>query len=318
MKYKSLKGLEKLKPQLVKRLLNWALIRKNKFGFLNQERLKKEQQEARKEIELYLDELVLTPSSFTQAKDNLIKWGKILTPSEKQAVGLLIKYDLPQAHFEELKLVHTSDSLIANDWYDGAYKVLAEEVLDVINYKSKEVGLITQNSYNAAILNTDEMMIIDIDITGDSPGIALYTEQAIAALNVLQNKQGLSFRLYKTCQGLRAIETSRAWNPSSYDTKRLMKSVYADPLYVALCSSQECFRARLTPKPWRLFDYIDYDDFTTGKDWLDSTDESEVAVCKLLEVIGSEAIDTKFSNLIAWHDNSTKALISEKNNLALL
>lgn len=163
-------------------------------------------------------------------------------------------------------------------------------------------------------------MIIDIDIYSNiDHQIEIYHEQAISALKILQDKNNsLSFRVYETAGGLRAIETSRSWDPTDYHTKRIMKSVSADPLYIALCKSQECFRARLTPKPWRLFDYIDYDDFTTGNEWLKSTEESEVGVCKLLKVIGSEEIDSKFKDLITYHDFTTKALSTERLDLALV
>jgi hypothetical protein len=30
-----------------------------------------------------------------------------------------------------------------------------------------------------------------------------------------------------------------------------MRFLRADPQYIALCGQQKCYRARLTPKPWR-------------------------------------------------------------------
>ncbi|MBP1695993.1 MAG: hypothetical protein H6Q41_1181 [Deltaproteobacteria bacterium] len=39
--------------------------------------------------------------------------------------------------------------------------------------------------------------------------------------------------------------------PDSPETAKDMEFLNADPLYIKRCNMQECFRARLTPKPWR-------------------------------------------------------------------
>ena len=96
-----------------------------------------------------------------------------------------------------------------------------------------------------------------------------------------------------------------------------MKSVYGDPLYIALCRNQETFRARLTPKPWRMWNYIEYDGFTTGQAWMKSTEESEVCVCKLL-TDNSNKIDDKFKAMIDYHDKVTKALLIDELDLGLV
>lgn len=220
------------------------------------------------------------------------------------------------------RLCRREDIRLQQNWYDGEYKVLDEEVIDTIHYESKEVSLITENSYKAVILNTDSMLIIDIDINGggDTPigtVIAQYEEQAIHALKVLSERQELNFRVYRTAGGLRAIETTKRWNPTGWDTGRLMKSVYADPLYVALCRNQETFRARLTPKPWRLWDYDDYG-FSDGKKWMNNKDISNTAVCELIRILGDNHVDDSFKSIISYHDNVTKALISKDKDLALV
>jgi hypothetical protein len=40
----------------------------------------------------------------------------------------------------------------------------------------------------------------------------------------------------------------------AYPANMLMRFLRADPDYVRLCAVQECYRARLTPKPWRCGD----------------------------------------------------------------
>lgn len=318
--FKNFNELQEQRPQIVKRLVNWGLVRKNKWGFKTLEEFEKQKREVNAEIGLYLDDLVFTPTKFSQAKDNLIYWGGKLSNKEKETIGLLIPYELPQPRHNGKEFIHTEDSNLSANWYDGLYKVLDEPVLDKISYNSEDLGMVTENSYGAVVLNTDNMMIIDIDVYSDCSKVktALYPEQAIASLSVLEEKQGLSFRIYETSGGLRAIEVSKEWNPKAWDTIKIMKSVYADPLYVGLCQSQECFRARLTPKPWRLGGYIDWDDFINGEQWMrGNAEDSEVAVCKLLSG-QNKPIDSKFKSAIEYHDNVTKALICEGKDLGLV
>ncbi|MEX2188200.1 MAG: hypothetical protein WD875_15445, partial [Pirellulales bacterium] len=47
------------------------------------------------------------------------------------------------------------------------------------------------------------------------------------------------------------LMTDRQYAPTAPDTKALLETLGSDPLYVRLTKDQECFRARLTPKPFR-------------------------------------------------------------------
>lgn len=59
------------------------------------------------------------------------------------------------------------------------------------------------------------------------------------------------FRLYRTPAGYRVMVTSRLFDPLADDTTRLFDALGTDKIYVRMCRNQRCFRARLTPKPWR-------------------------------------------------------------------
>jgi hypothetical protein len=41
------------------------------------------------------------------------------------------------------------------------------------------------------------------------------------------------------------------FDPTSAITLAALRELGSDPKYVQLAKAQECFRARLTPKPWR-------------------------------------------------------------------
>ncbi len=91
----------------------------------------------------------------------------------------------------------------------------------------------------------------------------------------------------------------------------------ADPLYRKLCATQKCFRARLTPKPWR----CDLDKPRGRWPWGDAktearfrkweTEYAKVAVryatCKLVGQFGNPQFDPALRELIEQHDRATQA-----------
>ncbi|WP_435980143.1 hypothetical protein [Psychrobacter sp. DM4] len=61
-----------------------------------------------------------------------------------------------------------------------------------------------------------------------------------------------SFRLYETPAGFRIVATHDTIAPSDKVVAEWFTTFYADANYVRLCQVQQCFRARLTAKPWRI------------------------------------------------------------------
>ena len=60
------------------------------------------------------------------------------------------------------------------------------------------------------------------------------------------------FRLYQTPAGFRIIATHDIISPSDNVVEDWFAYFHADANYVRLCHVQQCFRARLTAKPWRM------------------------------------------------------------------
>ena len=60
------------------------------------------------------------------------------------------------------------------------------------------------------------------------------------------------FRLYQTPAGFRIIATHDTIAPSDELVAEWFEYFHADANYVRLCQVQQCFRARLTAKPWRM------------------------------------------------------------------
>jgi len=59
-------------------------------------------------------------------------------------------------------------------------------------------------------------------------------------------------RLYRTPAGLRLMAVHRPFDPRGADAKACFDALGVDPIYARMCFNQQCFRARLTPKPWRI------------------------------------------------------------------
>ncbi|MCB1627433.1 MAG: hypothetical protein KDI48_06860 [Xanthomonadales bacterium] len=58
--------------------------------------------------------------------------------------------------------------------------------------------------------------------------------------------------LYRTPMGLRVLALHRQFDPDSTEVAELFKAWQVDHQYSAMCRRQQCFRARLTGKPWRM------------------------------------------------------------------
>jgi hypothetical protein len=59
-------------------------------------------------------------------------------------------------------------------------------------------------------------------------------------------------RLYRTPAGLRLMAMHRAFDPREPEVREAFDALGVDPVFARMCFNQRCFRARLTPKPWRI------------------------------------------------------------------
>ncbi len=198
---------------------------------------------------------------------------------------------------------------------------IREEVLERLD----ERNVVTRNRYGAAVLNSSEVMFVDIDEprlgfwdrfrakpTG-AKKIALIEEQVRRLVATAAELRGLGVRLCETHSGVRAIVTGRPFDPKSEYTAELMALFNADLLYSALCRRQGCFRARLTPKPFRIkcrtrkivFPRDTPQDEEAHRQWVAEYDQARgrFATCRLLCSLGHDVRDS----IVAWHDRETGA-----------
>ncbi|MDP2875416.1 MAG: hypothetical protein Q8O00_04470 [Holophaga sp.] len=135
---------------------------------------------------------------------------------------------------------------------------IREQVLESISHDA----VITRNRYGAQVLNCETLPILDVD-NPPSAWWQLFArrteawrlgqmEKALTSLADRYRLEGLGFRLYATIKGFRVIVVGREMSPNHSLARRLASSLNTDPLYWRLCLKQGCYRARLTPKPFRI------------------------------------------------------------------
>ena len=146
----------------------------------------------------------------------------------------------------------------------------------------------------------------------EDPGAA-----ALSRLETFQQKnQQYSFRIYKTKNGFRYLVSSGEFNPESEEVARIMDALGADPLYAKLCRAQKCFRARVSPKPWRCgltspssrFPFASSEERERFRVWEKDYDSAAVAcsTAKYLKSIGSKQADS-LGAIIELHDSLCRA-----------
>lgn len=132
----------------------------------------------------------------------------------------------------------------------------------------QEQAWLTLNHYNAIVLNSRNMLMADIDF-GDGrvnrfAGAKNCDEvlENLGELHLLDEERiqfskfsfaNQTYLVYRTHSGCRVICISVCvpWEEMGWAAERFMRFLRSDPEYIQLCRIQKCYRARLTPKPWR-------------------------------------------------------------------
>lgn len=242
-----------------------------------------------------------------------------------------------------------------------------------------EGAIITRNSYGALCLNTDQVLLIDIDFDQRSsvkafifkflivPCIALlawrgFNPQHLLLLAMLslvllwvghQIAKGVAFiilerfqqmrhrgaekiarrriqdfitqnptwnlRLYRTPAGLRAMATHQTFKANDPAVSACFTALGADPLYVKMCLKQQCFRARVSGKPWRMgfSTHLKKGSWppspelrTTRETWIHHYDRTahSFAACRFITTVGSGVQTIAISRIQQLHDELSGAL----------
>lgn len=145
--------------------------------------------------------------------------------------------------------------------------------------------------------------------------------QAVARLrDWVSSRPDWRVRVYRTHSGMRYLVTHAPFSPTDGEAESVMNALGADPQYVKLCRAQKSFRARLTPKPWRIgvenppstFPYDDPGSERAMREWTARYDRASngFATCAFQEEVGSGATHMELAPLVTLHDEQTRATSS--------
>lgn len=210
--------------------------------------------------------------------------------------------------------------------YDS--RPLREEILEVIDSdgSGRPEAIVTRNSYGAQVLNTARLLFLDIDLQPASllqrlrrffgSGQDNSEEAVLARLRVALTSYGrATFRIYRTASGFRVMAIDREFDPAGRDTQELMKATGTDPAFARLCTAQSCFRARLTPKPWRCGGPVppsrhprSDDETAMFASWLAGYEKASAAysTCRYIESIGNGRPRGSAGTMVELHDRFTR------------
>lgn len=202
--------------------------------------------------------------------------------------------------------------------FDEYEAEIREELLQTID----EHAVVTRNRYGARVLNVEKMMILDIDKPKSAGGglARLFRkkdprppkEQIFDMVKTLASTKytNYTFRIYETYQGARVIVLGRDFDPRDRETKRMMDEFNCDPLYALLCAKQGCYRARLTPKPYRMkfrgykVKYPREGDESEFQRWVSEYESvsRNFSVCRFVEQVGA---GHAANDVVRFHDDAT-------------
>jgi hypothetical protein len=207
-----------------------------------------------------------------------------------------------------------------------------EEIIQELRDAAGEVtALITRNAYGALVLNARNLMFVDVDLGNSQVRpkpvgffASLFGKKPAPApqpppdgpLDRLRGwctaHREYGVRIYQTAAGFRAAIIDRPMQADSDESRMILAGMGSDPLYCRLCDVQKCYRARLTPKCWRMgvshplgrFPFSDAGVEQQYRAWQRDYDQKApgYATCRFLESHGPAAIHRELTGLLELHD----------------
>jgi hypothetical protein len=207
-----------------------------------------------------------------------------------------------------------------------------EIVKEIQDRDGQTLATVTRNSYGSLILNTRQLMFIDVDLPAEQLGAGLMRgfkrlwgrhepDRTVLLRERLANTASLhsayTTRLYQTHAGFRCAIVNQPIPPAGSESESLFAAFEADPLYVRLCTSQQSYRVRLTPKFWRCgasrpphrYPWESAAQQQQYREWEAAYEQrcAAYATCRFLQQFGRQPIAAEFEVLIQLHDHMTRA-----------
>ena len=122
-------------------------------------------------------------------------------------------------------------------------------------------------------------------------------------------------RLYRTPAGFRVLVMQQTFDPHQREVEEFFDALGTDPIYRIMCRNQNCFRARLSPKPWRIGinDHlrprpgvwpVKAEHLPRRERWIADYERisADYAACRFVTALGSSHFDTTAVDVQRFHD----------------
>lgn len=127
-------------------------------------------------------------------------------------------------------------------------------------------------------------------------------------------------RVYRTPAGLRLMAVHRRFDPHEPAVKDFFESLAVDPTFAIMCTKQNCFRARVSPKPWRIgltrlhppasaAWRPEQAEVQARRQWIDEYDRVApgFAACRFIQAVGSRVVDPDVAPVQRLHDTMCRS-----------
>jgi hypothetical protein len=211
---------------------------------------------------------------------------------------------------------------------------MREQVLrEFKNDSGERAAALTRNSHGCLVLNTARAMFVDVDFPKPKAAVGRFLKrlfgkseppstEAPEAATVSKAEAWIrrhpewGWRVYRTRAGLRLLAIHDVFEPASLLSDAVFDELGADPLYRRLCRSQKCFRARLTPKPWRCglerppssWPWPDVKSEVEFQEWEARYQRvcEQKSTCRLIATLGPARVHREVQSIVAVHDEMAR------------
>ena len=127
-------------------------------------------------------------------------------------------------------------------------------------------------------------------------------------------------RAYETPAGYRVLAMHSTFDPAGIESARAFCQLVVDPVYARMCRNQRCFRARVSPKPWRIGISehlkprsgvwpIDPEKLPLREAWVRDYEQRSTghAACRFVARFGSDRVHPSAEAVRRWHDKLSRA-----------
>jgi hypothetical protein len=164
----------------------------------------------------------------------------------------------------------------------------------------------------AAIFTSTLAAVLLRIVTAARGGHERLAARAVEAFS--RNNPDWGLRLYRTPMGYRILVMHATFDPRGEDARRFLSAVHADRQFVQLCRSQNCFRARISAKPWRIglsrleprpgVWPVKPERMEARRAWVSRYEQAaqNFAACRFIRHLGSTRTDAEAEYVRALHD----------------